>query len=228
MKVNVVVAGLQRSGTTFLEQLLLRNSSNVNILNAGPEGVWKHGYGEEEMKEKIKEKSLFPILIYKHPYTWLDSVHRKKVDLVTKNPGVRGMEVENLCYLYNDFYKWWGREAKYYINYEDLIEDKALTRICIERISAMAGIKLTTPFHKTIIPREVLQSQRFGKAARRKYMNVQVDFNIFFWEKIKEVNRYIDRHLVEALGYSLCLNEEEYETWKETGNGRHLLEVKVR
>lgn len=69
--------GLQRSGTTFLDHLL-KNTFSAGWLN-GP-GTWKHSL---EVPEEIKQTQETVLLIYKNPYTWIESVvFRESADML--------------------------------------------------------------------------------------------------------------------------------------------------
>ena len=55
---NVCVFALQRSGTNFIEQCILKNFKDIKIVNLASNYIWKHDYCEEK-RNVFKRRFLF-------------------------------------------------------------------------------------------------------------------------------------------------------------------------
>jgi len=117
------IFGLQRSGTTFLEHLLL---DNFECSIANFEGLWKHSLVKPLSRENIPTFN-----IYKNPYTWVESiVFRDPADPLVTSPqlleegeyniGHDKINLVNLCKLYDEYVTSWYPTG-IFVKYESLI-----------------------------------------------------------------------------------------------------------
>lgn len=76
MQYRYFVNGLQRSGTNYLQKLIGDNFIEVSHCNSSKvDGAWKHNVSiTQELFSKAKAEPNYFLLIYKNPYTWLESI----------------------------------------------------------------------------------------------------------------------------------------------------------
>jgi hypothetical protein len=161
------IFGLQRSGTTFLEQLL---HLNFGCRVANSHDSWKHSI------EKLVFPSYTIFNIYKNPYTWIESVmFREHADLPITSPQILeesslndGLHLRinpvELAKIYENYCNNWCVNLSnntFIIRYEDLIEKDSLkhfiemipfTRICNDIKIPKAGFWMSEGFKEDIIP----------------------------------------------------------------------------
>lgn len=195
--IDVHVFGLQRSGTTFLEKLLLQN---FHCKLSGEH--WKHSI------ERVPTHYT-PFVIFKNPYTWIESImFREHADLPVTSPDIlipsylnagactltdepvtiNPVELAKLYERY--FYNWgWGR----IVRYEDLIQEKTLREfinsISIERKSKQiiipeAGFFMSEDYSEDIVPYYLK-----GKPSQLTD------------RQLMAINRFIPKEMMETLGY---------------------------
>jgi len=224
-KKNVVVVGLQRSGTTFLEQLLLQNTEEVVIVNTPKTGFHKHIYGREVLRA-IVEKKIYILLIYKHPYSWIDSIYRKKVNICKVYPEVRidkRIDPAKLANLYQRFYYWWLPLCDYQVPYEELIRNPAYTKMFLQQIQHDLEVEKSR-WGDIIIPEEVKQSAPFTNCDRKRYQQVGVEYKkLFSWERVAAINKELKHYLLGKMGYRLCETKQDYYQWTVLKRGDKLL-----
>jgi hypothetical protein len=73
---HVHILGIQSSGTSFIESLILSNIEAVSVRNRvdGGHFVWKHGFVEDATITECKE-CIF-IHVHRNPYDWLRSIKK--------------------------------------------------------------------------------------------------------------------------------------------------------
>lgn len=238
MSNTFTVFGLQRSGTNFLEQLLKSNVGQVNIVNRwkSSDGIWKHAYdmekkpndgksaGEQGDKRKAEMigNRIHAIYVHKHPYSWIQSITNKHVDIKKTYPFVtekssimlKDLNLIRLAQLYRDHTAYWLDKVEtrkvYHVKYEDLIESDAHTKEIVKDISSFFNRNLK---HKTIqIPNRVSQSNKFTEKEREKYKKYQIQ--TLSYEHIQEINRILNRDHLEKQGYDLIETERDYREHK--------------
>jgi hypothetical protein len=206
----ITVIGLHRSGTNFLEECLRRAIKATIECHNRDQGVWKHGF----------EFSKLPpnqfVIIHKHPVSWVDSIRRKELDLIStrrKNQDGRtswhkdlrdrdgNLDLARLGSLWDAFYKWWTFRIPHapIIRYETLIESEKATRAEIIKLCDSLGDKAG----KFSIPKSVYQSNRFTSEKRKGYLNFEFDTSP---EGAQVVLDYVSPALLKRFGYdNLCL-----------------------
>jgi len=251
---DMTVFGLQRSGTNFLEQLIRRNMNGATVINTWAKGIWKHIYDIENntpfsddnsnLKRRILghwggqykydlllQQKILPIYIHKHPYSWLESIVNKSVDITKVYPQISENQTKNTYFQFENVNlisatKLWQAHTKYWyskkqkdlfpiyiLSYENLIRDEASTRHHVDAIATFFG-KTCKPTKQNLpidIPEKVGQSDKFTEEKRQRYNEVRVTH--FSWKHIQEINKHLDRNFVRNIcGYTLWNNEETY--WK--------------
>lgn len=233
------VFGLQRSGTNFLEQLLRKNIAGANVLNAWrhDDGIWKHAYDigskpvngrtaghrGDPKKEGLIGTQIHSIYVHKHPYSWIQSICDKQVDIKKVYPHVMephqdsdfmlaSLNIENLAKLYRDHTAYWLKmldEKKiYHLKYEDLIESPEKTREYVTNIATYFNVKFINK-DNIVIPKKVGQSNEFTEADRTKYTQFQI--TTLTWKHIVKINNILDRDHLNRQGYDLITTQEQYD-----------------
>ncbi|WP_158866643.1 sulfotransferase domain-containing protein [Maribellus comscasis] len=219
---KILIYGLQRSGTNYLETLL-KKKFKIKILNCKKERnnpLHKH-FRLYNNKDLIPEKSFYNslyfedfnefkkalntiekvdgfIIITKDPYSWLVSYN----EWANKCNWTRGSfhYIEEYNYFYN---KWmeFSREDNnvLFIRYIDLINSPNES---INKIAKKINLKKKFIFiNKKLIVKKVAQSSKFDQKRltyyqRKKYLK---KFNAI---EIDEINKLLDEKLLDFLGYS--------------------------
>jgi hypothetical protein len=229
--------GLQRSGTNFLEGLIRQNvkQGQVNNMWRSNNGIWKHAFDIENHKLGGHEKLNFlrknnAIWIHKHPYSWIESVTRKHVDLMkTQEQYVKQLGDEppwqkmgnfrlgGIIELWNKHTRyWWGKlhtteYGVYHLPYERLVKsDHDTKQETIKFIDHFKGERKNPD--DIIIPGKVGQSGKFTDAWRDKYLNIKLE--LLTWQQVQFINERIDREMCKRLGYILYEYEVDYQPKK--------------
>lgn len=238
MSNTFTVFGLQRSGTNFLEKLLSQNINNVNIVNrwkAG-DGIWKHAYdvenkprdgksvglcGDREKANMIGSR-IHAVYIHKHPYSWLQSITNKHVDIKKTYPFVtekstimlNQLNLIRLTQLYRDHTEYWLNKVEerkvYHLKYEDLIESPEKTKEIVKDIASFFDRKLKN--NKIEIPERVSQSDKFTEDDRERYKKYRIQ--TLSYEHIQEINLILNREHLKKQGYDLIETEHDYRAHK--------------
>lgn len=146
---GILVGGIQRSGTNYLAEMLRMHVSIFTTYTDDNNLVfWKHALPHETQKSRcnpkfsspvaaIKELGLHFIVLYKEPYTWLDSiVNRFPADFFTSRPGFVKHERDfaGMMKFYALYLNRWRDESIQgemrhitLINYEQLVADPVST-----------------------------------------------------------------------------------------------------
>lgn len=206
--------GLQRSGTNFLEKIILENYKKKKQPNTYSIS-WKHSVHDP----KDWDKRIPTIIIYKNPYTWMESIaFRNKRDWVgtqKKYPadeattpdlqvGDAKLNATNLILTYRDFIiNWVGRMdiPQYYcIKYEDLLDDqtRGLIFTMIGKIFKWKKNGETYTFPKC---GKVDLSPCFSKKSE-EYYKIQKPVKLSK-HHIHEINRVLGIDMINKLGYNV-------------------------
>ena len=242
MSDTFTVFGLQRSGTNFLEQLVAKNIRNTKIVNrwkAG-DGIWKHAFGVESKptgasaigmkgdpeKAKMIGNRIHAIYIHKHPYSWIQSITTKHVDIKKTYPFVtnelgqkanvlNGLNILHLAQLYHDHTRYWLDKVEtrkvYHVKYEDLIFSPEKTKEIVTDIAQFFNRKLKET--NILIPEKVGQSDKFNEEKRKQYRNYRI--TTLSYEQIQHINSILDRDAMAKQGYTMIETEEEYRNHKK-------------
>ena len=208
------IFGLQRSGTNFLQKLIFCNF-HARKVNA-KEGAWKHSIVDPPKYDK----SLPTIIIYKNPYTWVESVSmRNNVDWIeTQNKypvneqirealkvGPKNMNLRNLCMTYSSFHNNWLRRNdinKYLIiKYEDLLDPEKRSEV-LAKIEDRFGFQRKTR-GKWVIPErgDVSQSKDYDEEREKYYLECKPKY--LTSRQINEVNRIVGAKRIMRMGYKI-------------------------
>ena len=219
---SFIVFGLQRSGTTFLEELVKLNIKHSSILNHQNSWIWKHAYDVDLdgilVHEKLKETKANCLYIIKHPFTWIQSVCKKKADTLDKYPNIKARASDSQVHVYKNFNllrmaQLYNKHARYwrciinsveytvlFIKYEDLINTDEDT---IEMIRDIAEFFNTEINERIKIPRLVNQSKKFTEKRRMIYKNVLLDKRIFNPIRLHAITQMLDKSLIKDLRYNI-------------------------
>lgn len=238
MSNTFTVFGLQRSGTNFLEQLVTRNINHVNIVNRWKpgDGIWKHAYdvenknpganatglkGSKEKAEMIGNR-IHAIYVHKHPYSWIQSITNKNVDIKKTYPFVveegammlGNLNIVKLAELYRDHTKYWLNKVEtsnvYHVKYEDLIQNNEKTEEIVRDIAQFFNRNLKA--NKINIPDKVSQSNKFTEQDREKYKKYRIQ--TLTYEHIQKINSILKPALLSRQGYDLIESERDYREHK--------------
>lgn len=236
--------GLQRSGTNFTEELITTNFCDAEIVNCWRgrktgNGIWKHAYDVEykSPKERVnglkgdKEKAemigreINSIYIHKHPYSWIQSLLRKKVDIKSTYPSViqdldseenvvNGLNIVHMAQLYHDHTQYWLNKVEtrkvYHIKYEDLISSTKRTKEIVLDMAKFFNKKLKND--EIEIPTRVTASGKFNEDKRIQYKTYQIKTLTF--EQIQKINSILSPALLARQGYDLIETEQDYRAHK--------------
>lgn len=239
------VFGLQRSGTNFLEGCIRNNFIDVKVCNTFRQnGIWKHVYNIENNSENAKEtgkrgsqkhfdmigKEISGVHIHKHPYSWIESILRKKVDIektysfVTDKKNAEAfmirnnLNIRNLAELHRNHSSYWmnvcdnSNKNMFRLRYEDLISSPEDTKDYIRKIAEHFNVNLKN--EKNLhIPEKVGQSDKFTDQKREMYKNFKLQY--LNWKQIEIINEILDENVVSRQGYELIKSKEEYNKNKD-------------
>ena len=209
--------GLQRSGTNYIEQILNQNfdGRRQNRNNAS----WKHFIDPPDGWNGQHPT----ILIYKNPYTWVESIClRNSVDWIKtqrKYPALEGpvdlklgpknINVEALAKTYKHWHDKWILHPKpganydnvVIIKYEDLLRDGSRNKI-LEEIQTKFKLQRKRPNQWIIPPRgKVSQSRDYNQDRESYYLDMKP-------EKLQKqhidcINNIVGIELIQELGYNI-------------------------
>lgn len=234
---RLTVFGLQRSGTNFVENCIRQNFTGVNVVNTDRQHIWKHSFGIGNNgwhagipENKFNDKNHLCIVIYKHPYAWMESVCTKNVDTVKRYGDMywdKAGDSANVAYkctnlntsrmidLYNDFYEFWFSKKDhfnkpiYYIKYEDMVTSHERTKEILKEIQENFGITKSKEKNDYRIPEKVGQSDKFTPDRRNKYVNYHIQR--LTWDQIQYINDSMSDTLKNIMKYPLFTTEEQYQ-----------------
>lgn len=236
-----VIFGLQRSGTNFTEQLVKNNIQGMRPRPAYVKGgVWKHVYNLPDSPEpdhrvdiSIRQQRTKDIgnkikaaYIHKHPYTWIESIGRKPVDIPKRYPdlvkqGDDGIMIGQIniieaAKLHAAHGLWWldfirNRPTIPKIQYEYLIRSTGSARKVLNELASAWGGKLASSTD-LIVPDKVTQSAKFTDKDRSRYTSFQVE--TLTWDQIKEINKHLKPGVMEEQGYTMIKSAAEFKKAK--------------
>lgn len=187
---SYMVLGLQRSGTTYTQRIIEKNTS-LEL----DDSAWKHTLPPIQT-------DAHKILVTKHPYNWTSSiVTRNRVDvlwkwrkyrLLQKGPSMwRDINLQHLMELWNDWNAAWIEQDVHHVKYEDLLSQPFNT---LKTFGREAGVEVMLP------PAMNVSTSKFHITDDRKRDYVGHVINAPIAEQL---NKYIDRTLMVRLGYTM-------------------------
>lgn len=216
---NLLLYGLQRSGTNYLEALLTKNY-RVQFLNSTKDRsspLHKHCrlYREKEIipepqydnKIEIETfeqfQSLFHptpdyyLVVSKDPYSWYQS-YRAWAEKCSW-PDVSHHYIEEYNLFYKTFIELSSRSDKFiFVRYVDLIDDAGAA---LEELEKKMRLKKRLLAHlKLRNPGNISQSAAFSESKRAYYLNREY-LNEYSEEEMKTLNERLDPQVISALGY---------------------------
>lgn len=216
-----VVFGLQRSGTNFTEALL-REHFQINIVNTDRNYIWKHGHDFDLSKI---DSDCFHIYIIKYPYSWIESIRRKQVDILKRHPEVKStkntqiqlckdIDLYQLAKLYNDHTCWWHREeVKSRINYigvqyEQLIRGDNAIKNFLKEFKSSHDVHSKVDINSSFThPKKVSQSDVWTEDTRDMYLKKILP--TLTWKEVDLINGALTPELFEYTGYKKISSETE-------------------
>ena len=207
----VKIHGLMRSGTNFLEFLILRNFDVKPLVN---QHAWKHGHINKDLKANT-------IIIFKEPFSWLYSIYtysnrcnlfpaskgfdfkkfiRSKFVFQERNE-IPQFEESNPVSLWNKMHESWlfcdTAGKKIFIKYDSLLLQ---TEYFLKRVAEEFNMKLKSP--TMVFPSENIgpaKAAKVGQVNSMKYKN-----EIFYSEK--QYMKYFEEDDVKFVEENLNLN----------------------
>lgn len=219
MTTTFYIFGIQRSGTNFLERLLVSNFKNMNRGNRQSK-VWKHALDVP----KAYDKNSPTLIIYKNPYTWTESLlFRKHVDWLKSqkkfsvldlhddpdyNFDVTGKQwnMINLVESWRYFHNTWlysnntNPANTVVIQYEDLLQKPSRNAI-LEHIQTK--LKLTQIVDTWNIPGKgsVSQSKDYSDDREKYYLDMKP--TKFTPKQIQAITDTIGEEMIRNMGYDI-------------------------
>lgn len=225
MSKNILLFGLQRSGTNFLEQLLIKNFK-IHILNDYhnrksplqkhfriydqkdiiPEYQYKNDLRLKSFEQFLKVTQLdnkldCVLIISKNPYNWLISY--KEWAVKCNWPAVNHNYLEE----YNLFYRKWIEFSKederiQFVKYENLLLDTKKELKKLKKRFDFQYKLLRQIYGLEIKLKKVPQTTNFTKVRRNFY-----ERNLFLdelkKEGVDEINSMLDLKVISHLNYSI-------------------------
>ena len=218
---KLLLYGLQRSGTNYLEQTLKRNF-RVVFLNSdkdrkqpcqkhfriydNKEVVGHIAYKNnihigsiDELEQHLKKKPDAYLIVSKDPYSWCLSYQNWAAEC--KWPPVSHHYVEE----YNLFYGKWVELANeseriHFVKYIDLLDN---TKPELNKMAKTIHLKPKLfsnlrPHRISTIP----QSERFSKD-RLAYYTQEKYLSNYTPDQLEEINKYLDTNVMSSLGYQI-------------------------
>jgi len=219
MNKSCIVIGLQRSGTEYLENILKVNYG-VTIRNHPIRGYfWKHTPDPTNLTFR---SDICHMLIYKNPYSWIESIKRKCVDMwhrhkeygIQNVSGLKNSEIihsenrcrlnlKKLCLLYSVFFKNWliyppiDLPVIIDVQYENLIVKNGLE---VPLINIEKTFNVTRKSSNIEDVKKVPQSDLFSEDNREQYLDMN-NFDLSSGQ-IEIINENIPDIIFERLKYT--------------------------
>ena len=187
------VFGLQRSGTNYLESLIEKSFKDVNLkLAYEHNGVWKHAfdipYDIETKRAAVKQhqgkfvietydywiarlRETNSVLITKHPFTWIDSVTRKRADMIRFALYDKEHDPLMFAKIYREHALFWKEQMRhqniYHIKYENLL---SMPSFYLKDMARHFNCECA-PYEGNIS--KVSMSSRFTAEDKNKYIKIE-------------------------------------------------------
>lgn len=221
---QILVIGLYRTGTNYLQQLIEDNLDVIPLSINLKTGHIPNKHAPVEKQLYHYHDDLTIVMVYKNPYKWVDSLVRQSYDLVTEyevsyetnhtpiyiaydnpanefinRPKVK-VSLEKLCSLYNTFFDFWETRIHNYehdvIYHGELIKNP---KAYIDHITNKFNLNRKTKEH--LEPIEVDGSRCFTNDIRQFYFDEFKTENLT-QEQIDCITRNISDDVLSKLGLS--------------------------
>lgn len=217
---ELLIYGLQRSGTNYIEQLL-KNNYRVIFLNMYEDRksiYHKHFrlYDQKELipepkylnnlyfrdfcefESKLKNKPDFYLVISKDPYSWLISYKKWAKKCKWPVPDYNYIEEYNLFYeRWMDFFYQTNKIS--FVRYIDLLKKPGKTLDILER---KFNLKKDYLLLKNVNFKRIPQSSTFSKQRKEYYLSKKYLLD-YTDEEIDDINASLNVDLINFLGYEL-------------------------
>lgn len=223
MAKRCVILGIQRSGTNFAETVFKQNFSNIQIVHNDRTYIWKHSYNID--LDRFKDDVLH-IYITKSPYCWIESIMRKKVDILKRNDWIKSdektpdrfkyndIDILKTAKLWNDHCEWFSREEvrqkiKYEkVQYEEIIQSKKRMFDFLKHCSDNHKLNSNFQTYQELnIPTKVSQSEEWNQNKTDMYVNQRL--KVLEWDQTEEINKRITQSVFDFTGYNKINSKEE-------------------
>lgn len=220
---TILLYGLQRSGTNFLEAAL-RKSFRVKLLNQErhrskpnhkhvrlyqnknliPEPKYRNNIQAESLADfegLLTKKPMYYLVISKDPYSWYLSY----VDWSRKAGKEWEPPAHHYIEEYNAFYGVWSSYAKetdriIFVRYVDLLSDMENE---LDRLGNVMKLPRRHRFGSRSEIRRVPESESFTDEKKRYYLEKEYMQNLQPNE-ITSINSLLDNNIMASLGYEIC------------------------
>ena len=161
----------QRSGSNFLEQLIIQNTKDLHCIQSDRDSNdWKHG----EWYPSYNDSKEFTCLIARDPFKWVNACKQFNADMwkwwkVNPEPGTpeelvfkyhdSEVSIPKMVARWNEFYSNWLKDQNiYFVWYPDLLDTTTRNNILDNIITKFNLIRTT---NETVIPNKVLHSEDY-------------------------------------------------------------------
>ena len=192
---SYAIAGLQRTGTNYLERVIADNFGRDDL----EDPFWKHSLPSEVPASILSSATV--ILVTRHPVIWFQScVSHTAIDVIeTRSKYFAGRsQAEGYAALYCDFYRRWleyfEQSRGICARYEDVLGGDLTVLAPLSARAGRAVQECQLDFPKVRFSIELSGDDL--ERHRRLECHVSKAVVLEFWKAL-------DRHLVDRLGYSL-------------------------
>lgn len=225
---RILLYGLQRSGTNFIEQTVLRNFDAVFLnsdehrdapiqkhfrLYDDKSRIWPKAYVNDLVFEdfaaferNLDETPDVYLVISKDPYSWVLSYQSWAKKCKWPPPQFHCAEEWDAFYA-----KWleFGQQSDriVFIRYLDLLENMEGV---LETLATRAGLnRIVDPNEGLHAPQQVPQSGAFTESKRRYYLEARY-FEKFSDEELSAINAVVSDNTLKGLGYERRLSVDSH------------------
>lgn len=227
---KIVVFGLQRSGTNFIETMLRENYKGLQVVNTDSRYLWKHG-SHFDLNKISKDAA--HIVVIKSPYSWIESIIRKKVDIFKRRPElqanadtkhkIESLDLEALAKCWKDYISWFfspevmNKIKPEIFQYEFIIENKETLYFFLEKIRNRYGAEAVyqNKIERVKQPQKVSQSDAWTEERHDLYVNERI--TKLSWENVQTINSIIEDSVFDIAGYKKINTIEQYNRRKIDG-----------
>lgn len=219
------VAGLQRSGTNYMQQCVTENFGG-RCLSIGWHSNWKHhSVKSEDWYKRVNEtKPRFFIAIHKNPYTWAESICvRKQIDYIKRQTSVgdasvkqshddiiygkHKISIEHVAKTWAQWVNTWVINKDtlgiplYVVKYEDMLDKLNVHKLLSEIVILDDMKQLKSSWS---VPQKVRQSNDWNENKRTYYRDAKVTLPP---DVINLINKHIPDECFEITGHKRMIPE---------------------
>lgn len=209
---DFLIAGLQRSGTNYIETLLNKNIDNTKF--GWEDWYWKHNINPPSLALFRQHNLRGIILCVKNPFAWVESIcFRESADLYEaygvyydmndksslyfENNGMI-FNVKALIKLYNEYYNNWVNAPNlniYTIKYEDILKDP--TKVITE-FKERYNLQFKNEELDTIVA-NLPMSNNWDFSLKEFYVNYRLKY--LDNQQLDYIAQLLDIELLKKIGY---------------------------